>query len=117
MHNKLSIVLFLPMLTLAGCQIAAPELTAQAEQVKIDNGEPSSACEFKSRIDASKNNFISNPDEYRNEQTLLNSLKNQAAEIGANTLYNLKRERQNYMSQFYPAPTIMTAEAYDCKSE
>ncbi len=118
MMKKIYPALTLAALVLAGC--SANELSPGAARVRVTNQEPT-GCEFLGTVTGHQGNsftgaYTSNTNL---EQGALNTARNEAANLGANTLVILTQRAGVTGSWAYQQETnvIVTGTAYKCPNQ
>ena len=102
----------LPMILIVGCTSSVEQLTTAGASVAVRDGQPDNRCQLVGKVTASQQNWVSNHTDPASQAEI--KLRNQAATLNANALYNVTYLSDSLIDQFYPAPTKITADAYRC---
>ncbi len=100
---------------LAGCS-NSHQLSAGGQNVRFVEDKPGSECQLLGVANGEQSNWLSGQQggEGGSMRSAANELRNQAAAMGGNVLYNVNSPNQNLLSSFVPVATKMTGQVYKC---
>ncbi|MBK4716011.1 MULTISPECIES: DUF4156 domain-containing protein [Tenebrionibacter/Tenebrionicola group] len=115
MHVKLSAGMVAAALLLAGCS-SSNSLTAAGKNVRFVEEQPGKACTLLGQAVGEQSNWFSGPNGEMggSMRGAANALRNQAAAMGGNVIYNVNSPSQNLLSSFVPTASKMTGQVYRC---
>lgn len=109
-------LLFMAMV-LAGCSSSANQLSAEGEQVRFVNEQPSQQCHYLGSVTGEQSNWLSGQ-QVEGGSSLrgaANNLRNRAANMGGNVIYNASTPSLSFISNFIPVSTKMVGQVYHCR--
>lgn len=102
-------------LLLAACS-SNNQLNAGGQNVRFVESKPGAECQLLGVATGEQSNWLSGPqgEEGGSMRSAANKLRNKAAEMGGNVLYNVNSPDQNLLSSFVPVATRMSGQVYKC---
>lgn len=101
------------VLLLAGCS-NSHSLTSAGQQVRVVEKKPASECQLLAHVTGQQSNWLAGSDESSSLLGAANDLRNKAAAMGGNVIYNLNSPSQSLLSSFVPLASKMSADVYKC---
>lgn len=102
------------LLLLAGCS-ATNDLTRAGTQVRFVENQPSSDCQLLGQVTGTQSNWLSG---VNNDTSALrgaaNNLRNKAAEMGGNVIFDASSPSETLLSSFVPVDSKMVGSVYKC---
>lgn len=104
-------------LVLAGCSTTAVQLSQEGQQVRFVDKRPEMGCSYLGSITGEQSNWLlGQQSPARNSlRGAANDLRNRAAKMGGNLVYNAQTPAINRVSSFVPIATKMTGQVYRCQ--
>ena len=102
-------------LLLAGCS-SSNELTAAGQGVRFVEDKPGNECQFLGTATGEQSNWMSGQhgEEGGSMRGAANALRNEAAKMGGNVIFNVNSPTQGFVSSFVPTASEMNAQVYKC---
>lgn len=102
-------------LLMAGCSSTTP-LSSGGEAVRFVDEKPAAQCQLLGTATGEQSNWLSGQqgEEGGSMRSAANALRNQAAAMGGNVIYNVFSPDQNLLSSFVPIATKMSGQVYKC---
>lgn len=102
-------------LLLAGCS-ASNDLTAGGQSVRFVEEKPSEQCRLLGTATGTQSNWLSGQhgEEGGSMRGAANALRNEAAKMGGNVIFNVSSPTQGFMSSFVPTASEMSGQVYKC---
>lgn len=115
MRIKISAGMILATLLLAGCS-TGNKLSAGGMGVRFVEEKPASNCQLLGSATGEQSNWLSGQygDEGGSMRGAANALRNNAAAMGGNVIYDVSSPGQNLLSSFVPTASKMTGQVYKC---
>lgn len=98
---------------IAGCS-STLSLNESAQAVKFTEEKPGADCRFLGQASGEQSNWFSGNNERGSLRGAANELRNNAAAMGGNVLYNVSSPSQSFWSAFVPVASKLNAEVYQC---
>ncbi len=104
------------VLLLAGCSSSSNDLSAAGQGVRFVEDKPAAQCQYLGTATGSQSNWLAGQhgEEGGSMRAAANALRNQAAAMGGNVLYNVSSPTQGFLSSFVPTASEMNAQVYKC---
>ncbi|VYU49582.1 DUF4156 domain-containing protein [Metakosakonia massiliensis] len=115
MHVKYLAGIVGAALLLAGCS-TGNELSAGGQSVRFVEDKPGADCQYLGTATGKQSNWLSGQhgEEGGSLRGAANALRNQAAQMGGNVLYNVSSPTQGFISSFVPTASEMTGQVFKC---
>ena len=115
MHVKYLAGIVGAALLLAGCS-TGNELSAGGQSVRFVEDKPGADCQYLGTATGKQSNWLSGQhgEEGGSLRGAANALRNQAAQMGGNVLYNVSSPTQGFNSSFVPTASEMTGQVFKC---
>lgn len=106
----------LVVVSLAGCSNHSNQLTAAGQQVRFVENQPGQECHFLGNLTGEQSNWISGSQSAAGSplRGAANDLRNRAAALGGNVIYNASTPAETLAASFIPLPTKMSGQIYHC---
>lgn len=102
-------------LLLAGCS-ATNTLTSAGSQVQITDTQPGSECQLLGTVTGVQNNWLSGSrTESQSLRGAANDLRNKAAAMGGNVIFNVGTGAGSIVDSFAPLDSKMSGQVYQCQ--
>lgn len=113
--DKSAAVLLLAVI-LAGCSSTANQLTAEGERVRFVDTPPQADCQRLGEATGVQSNWLTaqQPEGGNSLRGAANNLRNQAALMGGNVIYNVSTPAMSLVSNFIPVATKMSGQVFRC---
>ncbi|MBT0724118.1 DUF4156 domain-containing protein [Rosenbergiella sp. S61] len=110
------IPVLLAVLVVAGCSSAGNQLNAAGQNVRFVDQQPGAECHYIGTASGEQSNWFSGQQiEGGNSlRGAANNLRNRAAEMGGNVIYNASTPGLSLVSSFVPVATKMSGQVYKC---
>lgn len=103
-------------LFLNACSGSNYQPTAGGSQVQFIDTKPADNCQFLGKAEGRRGTFFSG---LKTHSELIrdaaSELRNNAAAMGGNVIYNAQDTSQQYISDIAPTDAVMVGEVYSCK--
>lgn len=106
----------LVVILLAGCSSSSNQLSATGQQVRFVENQPGKECHFLGNLTGEQSNWISARQSAVGSSLrgAANDLRNRAAILGGNVIYNASTPAETLAASFIPIPTKMSGQIYRC---
>lgn len=102
-------------LLLAGCS-ATNTLSTAGSQVQITDTQPGSKCQLLGTVTGVQNNWLSGSrTESQSLRGAANDLRNKAAAMGGNVIFNVGTGAGSFVDSFAPLDSKMSGQVYKCQ--
>lgn len=98
---------------LAGCSTSV-SLTSAGQNVRFTEDKPGTECRLLGHVTGEQSNWISGNNASSSLRGAANDLRNKAAVMGGNVLYDVSSPSQSLWSSFVPLASKMSADVYQC---
>lgn len=104
------------VMSLAGCSTNSNQLSLAGQQVRFVGNQPSNECRFLATLTGEQSNWISGRQSMDSSplRGAANDLRNRAAILGGNVIYNASTPAETLAASFIPLPTKMSGQIYRC---
>lgn len=102
---------------MVGCSSTANQLNSAGQGVRFVNEQPSNQCQYLGTATGEQSNWFAGQQvEGGNSlRGAANNLRNRAAEMGGNVIYNASTPGLSMVSSFVPVATKMSGQVYKCR--
>lgn len=100
-------------LLLAGCS-THNSLTSAGQAVRLADEKPGADCQLLGHATGEQSNWLSGNNESGSLLGAANQLREKAAAMGGNVLYNVNSPSQTLWSSFVPVASQMSGDVYKC---
>ena len=106
----------LVVISLTGCSASSNQLSVAGQQVRFVVNQPGKACHFLATLTGEQSNWISGRQSTVGSplRGAANDLRNRAAVLGGNVIYNASTPAETLAASFIPLPTKMSGQVYRC---
>ncbi|MBT0719934.1 DUF4156 domain-containing protein [Tatumella sp. TA1] len=110
------IPVLLAVIVVAGCSSAGNQLNSAGQHVRFVDQQPGAECHYIGTASGEQSNWFSGQQvEGGNSlRGAANNLRNRAAEMGGNVIYNASTPGLSLVSSFVPVATKMSGQVYNC---
>ncbi len=112
-----SVALLLAVSAIAGCSSSANQLNSAGQNVRFVDQQPGAQCHYLGTVTGEQSNWFSGQtaEGGNSLRGAANNLRNRAAELGGNVVYNATTPTLSIVSSFVPVATKMSGQVYRCQ--
>ncbi len=114
LNKSAATVLF--AVVLAGCSSTGNQLTVEGQRVRFVDTPPSADCKLLGKATGVQSNWLTaqQPEGGNALRGAANNLRNQAAMMGGNVIYDVSTPAMSLVSNFIPVSTKMSGQVFRC---
>lgn len=102
------------VLMLSACS-SSNDLTAGGQRVQFSEQQPGSECQLLGNATGSQSNWFSGTgNESGSMRGAANDLRNKAASMGGNVVYNVSSPSESFLTNFIPTDSELSGQVYKC---